>query len=393
MSCNGPQHFQLLLLCWGGNRSRVTKVPLSELHRVFIVTESPSVMKKKDGSKGRARSRERWREHTQGTLRMSMDGMTMEDKCERFEPCGMWCEHVKTMQLQTACSVLNAAICASLRASRYSRCCPQCAHRCWKCACSRTHFSVAFVIVICSWISVSGGIVTDIFTINFAFNSCWDSYRKWMVAHWIHRLPRSISGHPIFVVNSHNRTPTSLFAIATMRRNFVITFHISSCPPLSWGGTMSDNAFLKSGWCLVWHRIEIHHVRPNPPVATVDVNFCLGGNMTVIFACKPIHLKDDLFRASQLNHRLPEGLVDDESVVDVVIFLLAAFPLKLICRMVLFASRCFPIPRDHVAGPSWCRSSGCRRDPARTRCTSCFLLYHLPWGVHMYSTQFLHSNA
>ena len=66
--------------------------------------------------------------------------------------------------------------------------------------------------------------------------------------------------------------------------------------------------------------------------------------MTVVFACKPVHLKDDLFRASQLNHRLPEGLVADESVVDVVIFLLAASLLKLICRMVLFASRCFPIP-------------------------------------------------
>ena len=27
--------------------------------------------------------------NTQGTLRVSMDGMTMEDKCERLEPCGM----------------------------------------------------------------------------------------------------------------------------------------------------------------------------------------------------------------------------------------------------------------------------------------------------------------
>ena len=27
--------------------------------------------------------------NTQGTLRMSMDEMTMEDKCERLEPCGM----------------------------------------------------------------------------------------------------------------------------------------------------------------------------------------------------------------------------------------------------------------------------------------------------------------
>ena len=30
--------------------------------------------------------------------------------------------------------------------------------------------------------------------------------------------------------------------------------------------------------------------------------------------------------------------------MDVVIFLLAASLLKLICRMVLFASRCFPVP-------------------------------------------------
>ena len=51
------------------------------------------------------------------------------------------------------------------------------------------------------------------------------------------------------------------------------------------------------------HCIEIHHVRANPPVATVDVNFCSGGNMTVVFACEPIHFKDDLFRATQLNHR------------------------------------------------------------------------------------------
>ena len=85
------------------------------------------------------------------------------------------------------------------------------------------------------------------------------------------------------------------------------------------------------------HRIEIHHVRANPPVATVDVNFFFCGNMTVVFACKPIHLKDDLFRATQLDH------VADESVVDVVIFLLATPLLKLICRVVLFASRCFPV--------------------------------------------------
>ena len=72
-----------------------------------------------------------------------------------------------------------------------------------------------------------------------------------------------------------------------------------------------------------WHRIEIFHIRANPPVATVNFNFCFGGNMTVVFACKPIHLKDDLFRASQLNNHLPEGLVADKSIVDVFVVFLA----------------------------------------------------------------------
>ena len=66
--------------------------------------------------------------------------------------------------------------------------------------------------------------------------------------------------------------------------------------------------------------------------------------MSVVFACKLIHLYDDLFRASHFNHRLPEGFVADESIVDAVIFLLAPSSCKLICRMVLFASRCFSIP-------------------------------------------------
>ena len=60
--------------------------------------------------------------------------------------------------------------------------------------------------------------------------------------------------------------------------------------------------------------------------------------MSVVFACKLIHLKDDLFRATQLDHRLPEGLVADESVVDAVILLFAASPCKLIRRKVIFAS-------------------------------------------------------
>ena len=92
--------------------------------------------------------------------------------------------------------------------------------------------------------------------------------------------------------------------------------------------------------------------------------------MTVIFACKPIHLKDDFFRASQLNHR--EGLVADESVVDVIIFSSCGIsfevdlPYGTLCIQVLSHTY------DRVAGPSLCRSSGWRTNPARMRCTSCF---------------------
>ena len=39
---------------------------------------------------------------------MSMDGMTMEDKCERLEPCGMRCEHVRRCNYRPqVCSSLH----------------------------------------------------------------------------------------------------------------------------------------------------------------------------------------------------------------------------------------------------------------------------------------------
>ena len=73
---------------------------------------------------------------------MSMDGMTMEDKCERLEPCGVMNEF-RRLNYGPHAGVLKSAFCARLRASRHSRNCPQWSHRCWKCACSRTHFFVA----------------------------------------------------------------------------------------------------------------------------------------------------------------------------------------------------------------------------------------------------------
>ena len=155
----------------------------------------------------------------------------------------------------------------------------------------------------------------------------------------------------------------------------------------------SRHCFLEIRLTPCRHRIEIHHIRTDPPITTIDVNFCSGGNMTVVFACKPIHLKDDLFRASQLSHRLLESLVADESVVDVVIIsscdtsFEADLPCGTLCILVL--SRTW----DRVAGPSLCRSSGWRTDPTRTRYTSCFLLYHLARSIHTCSTLFLRSST
>ena len=82
----------------------------------------------------------------------------------------------------------------------------------------------------------------------------------------------------------------------------------------------------------------------NPPIATMYVNLFFSGFVSVVFTCQLIHLFDDLFRASHLNHRLPEGFVADVSVVDAVILLFTTFLCKLICRKVIFTSRCFPIP-------------------------------------------------
>ena len=98
------------------------------------------------------------------------------------------------------------------------------------------------------------------------------------------------------------------------------------------------------------HRIEIHHIRTDPPFTTIDINFFLCGNMTVVFVCKSIHFKDDFFRATQLDHRLSEPLVTDKSIVNVFVVFLSTLLLKLIpCGILcnLSSRTC-----DRVVGPS-----------------------------------------
>ena len=93
---------------------------------MFFVTEPPSVMKKEE-EKVEQEIESDGEKKTQGTLRMSMDGMTMKDKCERLEPCGVM---IRQRNYRQRASVLNSAFCACLRASRHSRYCPQWSHRC-----------------------------------------------------------------------------------------------------------------------------------------------------------------------------------------------------------------------------------------------------------------------
>ena len=215
-----------------------------------------------------------------------------------------------------------------------------------------------------------------IFTINFAFNCCWDSYRKWIVAHRIHRFPHSISGHSIFVVNSHNRVPTSLFAIATMRRNFVTNFHSASCPPLSWGGTMSTTP----SWSQVDALLASYRNSPRSSESTS----CHGIRQFLLwwqYDCglrlqadpsQGWSLQSDPTRSSFF-WRTCRGWIgrgcchisfcDTSFEVDL--------PCGTLCNQVL-SRTC-----DHVVGLFWCRSSGWRTNPARMRCTSCFLWYHL----------------
>ena len=66
--------------------------------------------------------------------------------------------------------------------------------------------------------------------------------------------------------------------------------------------------------------------------------------MTVVFTCKSIHFKDDIFRATQLDHCLSEPRVTDKSIVNVFILFLSTPLLKLFCRVEFSAAFFLPVP-------------------------------------------------
>ena len=92
------------------------------------------------------------------------------------------------------------------------------------------------------------------------------------------------------------------------------------------------------------HRVGIHQIRTDPPIATIDINFFFCGNMTVVFACKSVHFKDYFFRATQFDHSLSERRVTDKSIVNVFIVFLSTPLLELFCRVEFFATFLLPVP-------------------------------------------------
>ena len=92
------------------------------------------------------------------------------------------------------------------------------------------------------------------------------------------------------------------------------------------------------------HRVGIHQIRADPPIATIAINFFFCGSMTVVFACKFIHFKDDFFRATQLNHRLSERRITDKSIVNIFILFLSTPLLEFFCRVEFSASFFLPVP-------------------------------------------------
>ena len=91
------------------------------------------------------------------------------------------------------------------------------------------------------------------------------------------------------------------------------------------------------------YRIGIHQIRTDPPIATIYINFFFCGNMTVVFACKSVHFKEDFFRATQLDHRLSEQCVTDKSIVNVFVVFLSTPLLKLFCRVEFFGTFFLPV--------------------------------------------------
>ena len=189
-------------------------------------------------------------------------------------------------------------------------------------------------------------------------------------------------------MNSHNKGPTSSFAIATMRRNFVTNFHSASCPPFSWGGTMST--------MLSWSQVDalLASYRSSPRLS--ESTSCHGRRQFLLWWRREcgFRLQADpslgwSFQSvpiqSSPSWRSCRGWIGRGCchTFSCGISFEVDLPYGTLCIQVL-SHTC-----DRVAGPSLCRSSGWRTNPARMRCTFCFRQNHL----HKMSTCTVHNSC
>ena len=73
----------------------------------------------------------------------------------------------------------------------------------------------------------------------------------------------------------------------------------------------SGAASFKFGFIPCWYGISACHIRVDPPIATVELDFFPAGFVTVVLVRKLVHLDNHLFSATDFNHCLSEGLVAD----------------------------------------------------------------------------------
>ena len=162
-----------------------------------------------------------------------------------------------------------------------------------------------------------------------------------------------------------------------MKRNFTTNFHNTLCLPFSWGGTMSS--------ALSWSQVDaLSASYQNSPNSNGSTNchdrhqFLLlwqydCGLRLQVYPFQGWLLQSDPTRSSSF-WRTCRGWIDRECchISSYDTFFEVDLPCGILCNL-LSSRTC-----DPVASPSSCKSSGWRRDPARTRCTSYFQLYHLP---------------
>ena len=91
------------------------------------------------------------------------------------------------------------------------------------------------------------------------------------------------------------------------------------------------------------HRVGTHKVRTDPPNATIYIIFSVAIWVWSSFASLS-NLKDNFFRATQLDHSLSEPRVTDKSIVNVLVLFLSTPLLELICRVVFFTTFFLPVP-------------------------------------------------